>query len=112
MTKKEVIALCTQVLLMPFCQLEYTSMEDGILKTMTLTRRQYDVEMFKNRPWCTPWGDEAWYDDETSERLQDAWYATARKARQAVMEWEASYLGKIPQRVKSFRRKVDGEYSY
>lgn len=102
MTKKEVMALCTQVLLMPFCQLEYKSMGDGTLRTITLSRRQYDVEMLKDCPWCTPWGDEAWYNDEVSEKLQDVWYAAARKARQAVTEWEASHLGKIPQRIKRF----------
>ena len=82
---------------MPFCRL---SAGDGY--TM-LTRKEYDQQMSRgDRPWCTPDGQEAWYDDKASEMLQALWYIAVRVARLAVGEWEAAHKGTIPQWAKSF----------
>ena len=97
MTRAQVIKQCVEVRKMPFCQLE-----DGEGCPVLLTRREYDRQMARgDRPW-TSWGGEAWYDDEASEALQDAWYVAARAARQAVREWEVAHKGTIPQWAKSF----------
>ena len=97
MTRKEVMKLCQQVQGMPFCQLTVEG------KAVTLTRRQYDQQMSRpDRPWRGPQDEEAWYDDEASEILQDTWYAAARRTRREVVRWEAYHMDRIPSRLKSF----------
>jgi hypothetical protein len=96
-TKNEVIALCASVSALPFCQLQNA---DGHL--LTLTHREYDYEMMRDRPWTMPDGEEAWYDDGASEELQKDWYEAAHAARRAVRGWESAHRSKIPQWAKKF----------
>lgn len=95
MTKAQVIALCVEVIGMPYCQLIVYD-EEALEFPHTLTHQAYLAEMMRDRPWSGPAGLEAYYDDEASEPMQEAWYKAAAQARAAIREWEANHKGSIP----------------
>ena len=90
MTKNDVVRLCLAVQDMPFCTLET---ESGPFR---MTHKEYWVQMKRNSPWCTPYGEDAIYNDGVSEQQQDAWYKAAALAKTAVHEYESTHKGPIP----------------
>lgn len=90
MTRNEMLAEIGKLRWMPYCVLDCEDM-CGRPYQRELTRDAYDAEMRRDRPWVGDGGDTAYFNDEESEKLMDAYYKERERVRALLKEYNSTH---------------------
>lgn len=102
MTKKEVVALVMALAGAPFACLQVPENEFGPHEVVILNVHQYTDQMYLgHRPWSVPGGRYCWYDEETSDAMQDKWYWQCDEVQDAMNEYDRTHKVPLSQKLRS-----------